>query len=91
MNVEGQRRKRRSKGKGGQKKRAKTAASKKTPSPPPAPPAALVPAEVGSRENEGDVINSFDAAYVDIIKGLPEILQPTSTRHGKHSYTVYLS
>ena len=37
-----------------------------------------------------DVLNSFAEEYRPIIQSLPPSLQPKTTTHGKHSYTVRL-
>ena len=34
------------------------------------------------------ILQSFDAVYRGIIPRLPQVLQPTSVQHGKHSYTT---
>ena len=44
----------------------------------------------GDGDPLGEVIDSFLPEYHAMIKGLPRDLQPTSTVHGQHSYTVLL-
>lgn len=82
VNVESKKRKGRRDKRRGKKSKKETGASTKTS---PAEPA-LVPVP-----SDGDIASTFPPEYADVIKGLPSSLQPTSTRHGKHSYTVYLS
>ena len=37
-----------------------------------------------------EVLGSFPEAYQGVIKSLPACLCPTTTKHGQHSYTVFL-
>ncbi|CAL1174327.1 unnamed protein product [Cladocopium goreaui] len=46
-------------------------------------------ARAGSVDRE-QVLQSFDQKYQDVIKSLPHVLWPTSTKHGEHSYTATL-
>ena len=43
-----------------------------------------------SQEDERTVLESFSEQYQTIIRKLPISLRPLSTRHGEHSYTVFL-
>ena len=38
-----------------------------------------------------EVLESFEEKYQDVLKTLPPVLWPSSTKHGAHSYTATLS
>ena len=42
-------------------------------------------------EDETEILESFAQSYRAIIRALPCALWPSSTRHGEHSYTVFLT
>lgn len=48
------------------------------------------PARAASGENVYEIISSFEKHYQEVIRKLPKMFWPTSTKHGKHSYTVTL-
>ena len=78
VNVAGNKKRRRVKGKGKRSKKAKTSKSKGSQD------GLTVP------ESKADVLGSFPDMYQNIIKSLPVCLWPTSSKHGEHSYTVLL-
>ena len=43
-----------------------------------------------SSKTKDEVLESFHTDYRNLILSMPRALQPTSGRHGQHSYTVFL-
>lgn len=66
------------KSKKGKGKKAKTTSS-------PEPASSSSPAAT-----RAEVLNTFPETYKAVIKSLPTCLWPTASKHGQHSYTVYL-
>jgi len=48
------------------------------------------PARAASGENVYAIISSFEKHYQEVIRKLPKMFWPTSSKHGKHSYTATL-
>lgn len=78
--------KRKSKSKKGSKAKKRKGTStrdKEIPQPDP-------PAHDEHGEDMDEILNTFNESYRGIIKMLPPSLRPCSSRHGEHSYTVFL-
>lgn len=81
-------------GEGGERKKVKKTKKRKSSSSKKKAKARKVikeaPKEDEPEETEDAILESFLQGYRPIIRSLPVSLRPSSTRHGEHSYTVYL-
>ena len=67
----------------GKSKKVKGKKAKTTSSPEPA-------SSSSPAATRAEVLNTFPETYKAVIKSLPTCLWPTASKHGQHSYTVYL-